>query len=348
MAGPELLEDEGSHLGRRRAWLLLGVVLVVVAALAALRLGRSGVETLPPPTSPPSVATLPPAQAWPAGLPAGTLVTSAGGRVSAIDTASGAVRRTGLDAERVDPSLTRLGADVLVWRAGSHTTQLLDRTARDVPVHGELRWATSFLPGPDGLVWAARTQGAGTTWRLTDPEGHVRRSVVVEGVAVGDGSGGLLEVRPHELRPVTPVAGNTWQPGDVVATGPGGYVVRDCSAPPCRVLLHDRRSGTDTTLRAAVGAGTSGGTLSPADRLLAVDETEAGTTTLRVSVVATGEVRTVVRAPVPPTDDAVWLDDRWLALVSADQLVLYDATDDRLVTTGVALHGLGALVWVPA
>jgi hypothetical protein len=110
-------------------------------------------------------------------------------------------------------------------------------------------------------------------------------------------------------------------------------------------VLHQRSTGKDTLLETAVGADTSGGTLSPANRLLAVTETVGGTSTLRVSVVATGEIRSIFPTPKQSTDDAIWLDDRWLALVSEDRLVLYDADDDRVVTPAVGLSGIGPLAW---
>jgi hypothetical protein len=98
----------------------------------------------------------------------------------------------------------------------------------------------------------------------------------------------------------------------------------------------------------AVGEDTGGGALSPTNRLLAVSESVGGTSTIRVSVVASGEVKDIFGSPKESTNDLVWLDDRWLALISADRLVLYDADEDRVVTPALPLTGLGPLAWAPA
>jgi hypothetical protein len=130
----------------------------------------------------------------------------------------------------------------------------------------------------------------------------------------------------------------------VIAVGPDGYVVRSCAQAECRFRLHHRSDDTDTDMETAVGEETSGGTVSPANRLLAVTEVVGGTSTLRVSVVATGQVK-VIFPTKQKTYDAVWLDDRWLALISHGQLVLYNAADDRVVTPALPLSGFGPLAW---
>jgi hypothetical protein len=353
MVDPELLHAEGTRFGRRRSWVVLGVVLVLVVGLVVLRLGRSGPTTLPGPSRSPVGASSAPS-AWPTGLPPGTLYAGAAGRVHAIDTRSGALRRTSVEADPVGTSMTRLADGVLVWRQGSRARQILQADGPGAyAVSGELRSATSFLPGPLGRVWARSGPGSDTsTWRLVDVHGRVTRSVDVDGRAAADGAGGLLATGRDGVRPVFPRVRRSPYPGQLVAAGPDGYVTRSCAEAECRFRLHQRSADqdttTDTTMDTAVGEETSGGTLSPFNRLLAVTETVGGTSTVRVSVVATGEVKLIFPAPQGSTADAVWLDDRWLAVISEDRLVLYDAADDRVVTPDLTLSGIGPLAWRPA
>lgn len=346
MADPEQLHAEGVRLGQRRSWLALGVALVVLAGLVAFRVGAPGQDPAPVPAPSPTQPS-PRSQAWPAGLPPGTLYVVAGGSLSTIDTADGAPTSTGVEATSGATMLTPLADGVLVWRPGTRAGRALLVDGLTVgPVLGRLRTATGFLPGPDGRVWASEGSRSGrATWRLVDAEGRASTSVVVDGSAAGDGAGGLLAVGRQGFRPVFPRPGRSVQPGEVIATGPDGYLVRSCAEAECRFVLHRRTDGAKTNLRTAVGEDTSGGSLSPANRLLAVVENVGGTTTLRVSVVATGEVKDIFAEPRPSADGAVWLDDRWLALVSEDRLVLYDAVDDRVVTPDVPLGDLGPLAW---
>lgn len=348
MADPEQLHDDGVRLGRRRSLLILGLVLVVVAGLVVLRLATSGAQTLPRPTEPPAAPSSPATQAWPDDLPPGTLFVGATGSVVMIDTAGGAMTRTGVPAGPAT-SMTRLDGGVLVWRGGNPVarTLLVDGQGA-VPARGALRTAAALLPGPHGQVWSTTGEGAvRSTWRLVDPEGRASRSVVVRGTAISDGAGGLLEVRGRRFRPAFPGAGSAWRTGDVIATGPDGFVVRACAAGECRFTLHRDGDDPGRTLDTAVGEDTSAGALSPSDRLLVVTETVGGTSTLRVSVVATGEVKDIFATPKGSTDDAVWLDDRWLAMVSEDHLVLYDAVDERVVTPTIPLSDVGPLAWRP-
>jgi hypothetical protein len=350
MEGPEHLHVDGPHLGRRRSWAVLAVVLLVVVGLAVLRFAGSTPDTSPPPTEPPTRFSSPSPQAWPVGLPPGTLFAGAAGRVDTIDTGSGALTRTSAASDPATTSLTRVAGGVLVWRAGSPGSQALSTDApRPSPGRGALASGTSFLPGPDDLVWARSGRGAGkSTWRLVDADGRTTRSVRADGSVVGDGSGGLLSVGKQGVRPLFPRPRQSWEAGQVVATGPDGYVVRSCVESVCSFRLHQHGGGADRTLDTAVGEETSGGTLSSGNRLLAVTETVGGTSTLRVSVVATGEVKEIFSEPGRSTDDAVWLGDRWLVLVSEDELVLYDADDERVVTPDLPLSSLGPLAWTPA
>jgi hypothetical protein len=133
-----------------------------------------------------------------------------------------------------------------------------------------------------------------------------------------------------------------------MATGPDGYVVRSCTRPDCAFRLHDRGDGADTDLDTAVGQETRNGAVSPSNGFLAVTETVGGTSTLRVSVLATGQITNIFAAPASGRNDAVWLDDTWLVLASEDHLVLYDVVDDLVVTPDLPLRGIGALAWAPA
>ncbi|MGI3784343.1 MAG: hypothetical protein ACRYG2_26585, partial [Janthinobacterium lividum] len=168
MVDPEHLHDDGARLGRRRSLVVLGVVLVVLVGLVVLRFDRSTPETLPGPSPSSEGVSTPSAQAWPDDLPRGTLVVAAAGSVSAIDTGSGALTRTSVQADPVATSMTRLAGGVLVWREGSRASRavLVDGLSLS-PVPGELRAASAFLPGPGGRVWATRGPRSGsTTWRL--------------------------------------------------------------------------------------------------------------------------------------------------------------------------------------
>ena len=52
--------------------------------------------------------------------------------------------------------------------------------------------------------------------------------------------------------------------------------------------------------------------------------------------------------PQTGSSAAVWLNQRWVALVSDDRLVLYDTVSDSVVTPAPNLTGLGPLAWQPA
>ena len=186
-------------------------------------------------------------------------------------------------------------------------------------------------------MWAGRRDRPGAlTWRLVDAAGRTSRSVEVDSSTEGDGNGGLLEVGEQGVRPLYPRSPRAWDAGEVVASGPDGYVVRSCADPDCRFTLHPHVGGPVSELQTAVGEDTDGGALSPANGLMAVRETVGGTTTVRVSVVATGEVKDIFPAPERATGGPVWLDDRWLALVSEGRLVLYDTADERIFRPAAA------------
>jgi len=345
---PEHLHTDGARLGRMPSWLVLGIVVVVVG-LVVLRLAGPRSDTSPPPAPTQAATSSETSHAWPAHLPSGTLFAASEGRVQTIDTGDGRLTDTRVQAEPGETSMTPLAGGVLVWQSGSRTgsTVLIDRTGR--PGRGELRSATAFLPGPDGSVWAAGAERPErTTWRRVDVDGRTSTSVSVDGLAESDGSGGLLSITDRGFRPAFPPSRRARQVGDVIATGPGGYVRRTCAETECRFTLHHHLDEPDTELSTAVGEDTTGGTLSPTNRLLAVTETVGGTSTLRVSVVSTGEIVHIFDEPKGSTNDAVWLDDRWLALISEDQLMLYDATDDRIVVPAVPLSSIGPLAWQPA
>lgn len=350
MTDPEVLHTDGARLGRRRGWLVLGTVLVVLVGLVVLRLGGSSPKTSPGPPQPPQVPGTTTRDAWPDDLPAGVLFLVADGRVTTTDTGTGTQTTTRVVADPVGTALTALGGGVLVWGQRGSTERVLPGGGRPAePARGELARGTVFLPGPDGRVWAGRRERPGAlTWRLVDAAGRASRRVEVELPAVSDGNGGLLQVDDRGVEPLYPRSRGSYDSGKLVATGPDGYVLRSCEDPDCRFTLHPRVGGAVSELQTAVGEDTDGGALSPANGLLAVRETVGGTTTVRVSVVATGEVKDIFPAPVRATGGPVWLDARWLALVSEDRLVLYDTADERVFTPDLPATNLGALAWQPA
>lgn len=330
------------------------LVLVVVVGLLVLRLDRSGSGSSPAPVPTPAPTTVasaaPESRDWPTDLPAGTLYVASEGRVQLLDGRTGRLTRTRVQAEPLLASMTPLGTGVLVWQEGTRARRaFLVGGNRLDPLPRDLATARTFLPADGEAVWAAGAEGRVTTrWRRVDVAGRTSTTVGVAGSAVADGSGGLLSVTRGGVRPAYPPSGQQRQAADVVATGPAGRVTRACGPTDCRFVLHHRSGEADTVLDTAVGADTSGGTLSPTNRLLAVTEDVGGTSTLRVSFVGTGQIAQIFDEPADSTTDAVWLDDRWLALVSEDQLVLYDATNDRVVTPVVPLSSVGPLAWRPA
>lgn len=350
---PDRLEAGGLRLGRGRTWLVAVLVLVVVAGLVVLRFDRSGSGTSPAPGPTPSAtSSAPPGEShdWPTGLPAGTLYVAAGDRINLLDARTGRLTRTRVEAAPRAASLTPSGSGVLVWQRGTSARRALLVDGYNLnPLPRRLATAKSFLPAPGGAVWAAGAEGRTTTrWQRVDADGRATTSVEVAGTALADGSGGLLSVSRGGVRPAYPPSDQQRQAVDVVATGPAGRVTRACGAGGCRFVLHHRSGEADTELVTAVGDDTLGGTLSPTNRLLAVTEEVGGTSTVRVSLVGTGQIAEIFDAPPGSSSDAVWLDDRWLALLSEDQLVLYDATDDRVVTPAIPLSSVGPLAWVPA
>ncbi|MGI3779319.1 MAG: hypothetical protein ACRYG2_00945 [Janthinobacterium lividum] len=347
---PEQLQADGARLGRGRSWLVLVLVLAVLVGLVGLRFDRSGSDTSPRPVPTPAATSSETSRAWPADLPAGTLFIGSEGWVHTVDTRDGTVTQTPVEADSHETSLTPRAGGVLVWSSTSHVRSLALSDATSRPVPAELRPATAFLPGPDGSVWAAdavRARSSRTSWRRVDVDGRASTRLSVEGSATSDGAGGLLSVTEGGFRSAFPPSRRPRQTGEVIATGPGGYVRRTCGEADCRFTLHRHEDEPDTELTTAVGEDTTGGTLSPTNRLLAITETVGGASTLRVSVVATGQLEEIFDEPRGSTNDAVWLDDRWLALISEDQLMLYDVTDDRVVVPAVPLRSLGPLAWQP-
>lgn len=160
MADPEVLHDDGTRLGRRRGWLVLGTVLVVLVGLVVLRLGGSSPETSPGPTQPQQVPRATTQDAWPGDLPAGVLFLVAAGRVGTIDTSTGALTLTDVAADPTRTALTGLGDGVLVWGQGGSVERVLPGDGRPPnPPGAELRRGPGSYPGPTGACGRVAATG---------------------------------------------------------------------------------------------------------------------------------------------------------------------------------------------
>ncbi|SEQ82549.1 WD40 repeat domain-containing protein [Microlunatus flavus] len=367
MTGPEHLEVGGAR--RRPSWWVLLVVVALFGGLLVVRL-HSAQDQAPdavrppgataPPTAPPTPATTP----WPAGrgLPSGTLYLVAGDEVYGIDVAGGLVQPLGLHP--VDPDqalLTAMAPGVLVSSAeGRPRTRiwfpggLLGQTA------GRVRSAESVLPASGGDVWTRTRQdwrpSVGATWVRAGDDGAPGPRLRVRGLAVPDGAGGLLDVDRSGVRVASPDADGEVVGTSLIGVGPDGLVVAACAAGSCTLELHDRASGRTTALGPSeapsvdwVSAALDPEALSPGSRFLAASGSDqAGAFEVRITgTTAPGVVRRTIPVGSRPADLA-WLSDRWLAVTSADGLLLYDADADAVVAPSLPLQRPTQLVFDPA
>lgn len=364
MAGPERLEVEGSR--RRPSWWVLLVVVALLVGLLAVRL-HSAPDEVPDAVRPSGPAARPPARPstpWPQGrgLPSGTLYVVAGTDVSGVDVASGLVQPLGLD--HVDPDqalLTAMAPGVLFSPAeGRPRSRIWFPGSGSVQAAGPVRSAASVLPAADGEVWTRTRQdwtpSDGATWVQAGDDGATGRRLRVRGLAVPDGAGGLLDVEASSVRVARPEADGEVVGTSVRGVGPDGLVVAACEAGACTLELHDRPSGRTTALGPAgapdpdwFSAALDPAALSPGNRFLAVPgpDQHGGFEVRLGPTAAPGTVRRTI--PVGSRSaDLTWLSDRWLAVTSADGLLLYDATDDVVVAPSLPLQRPTQLVFEPA
>ena len=358
MGAPEQLDIGAPPSPRRGRWLILGLVVLVVSGLGVVRATGLGMVhepgSVPTPTRAASDPSTP--QPWPvsAGLPAGTVVVLANEGVYTIDAASGLVTKNRARIDAGDSTLTPMSGGVLVW-GGSEKTQLLAYGSRDPRYLGRtVRAANTYLPAPDGRVWAARIDpripARRNTWSLVDDEGRTSSQVEVRGFAVGDGSGGLFGVDDETLRHVYPEPMARWRGVDLRATGPDGYELLRCASGACAVELHDRVTGATTTA-GPVAAGSDPGALSPGNQFVATlghGPAQDGEDE-ELQVVQAGSGALLCSFPAGRYGSAfVWLSDRWLVATSDLGLVLYDAVDDVLLHPVVPIDAVRQLVWQPS
>ena len=359
MDGPEQLEIGAPRAPRRRRrWLELGAALLVVAGLGVVRAaGLSAVhEPAPtPPTRAASDSSSP--QPWPvgAGLPAGTLFVLANEGVYTVDAGSGLVTKSHAEVDTGESMLTPMSGGVLLWSDSGHPqARLLAYGSRDPrEVDRAVGGANTFLPGPDGRVWAARVDQQNparqNAWRLMDDAGRVTARADVQGYALADGSGGIFGVDDPTVRHVYPEP-ERWRDVDVLATGPDGYKLLRCAGGRCAVELHDRNTGA-TTAAGPIDPPSDPGALSPGNRFVAsvshAPTQDNDNEELRVAQAGSGALLSSFPTGAYGTT-AVWLSDRWLLATSDLGLVLYDAVDDVLLRPVVPIDAVRQLVWQPA
>ena len=347
--------------------MLAAAVAVLLGVLLAVRVGDLPglpVSAPVPPTASPYATTPPgqpgasepdvPGRAWPADLRAGTgtLYLTSGRSVLAVDASTGLVTDTGIRTRSYDVRLAPLADGLLVWYPSGWSSRLL-RFGLDTGTAppGALSRANRFLPAADDGVWAAQVDPARpaerTVWRLVDADGTATTSVAVRGRAVADGAGGLLAVAGGTVRVVEPplpaAADRQADAGAVVATGPDGFLVQRCTGGSCTTVLREGPDRTRRVLDVPVAGSAVDGALSPGNRLVLLSQLVDDAPVVQVRPIdADRPLRTFPGAG----SGAVWLSDRWVALVGRDGLVLYDAVDDRVVPS--RLSGVGRLAWQPA
>ena len=345
------------------------MAVALVGGLLAVRL-HSARDQVPDTVRPPSTTAPTPARPSPAttpwprgrGLPSGTLYVVAGHDVWSIDVAGGLVQPLGLD--HVDPDqalLTAMAPGVLVSTAeGRPRTRIWFPGGLVEQPGGRVRSALSVLPASDGDVWTRTRQdwkpSEGATWVRAGDGGPTGPRLRVRGLAVPDGAGGLLDVDRSDVRAARAGADGEVVGTSLLAVGPDGLVVTSCEAGSCTRELHDRASGRTTALGSTgapstdwVSAALETGALSPGNRFLAAsDPDQDGGFEVRVG--PTTAPPSAGRAiPVGSRSaDLTWLSDRWLAVASADGLLLYDAEDDVVVAPSLPLRRPTQLVFEPS
>lgn len=326
--------------------------MLVLTGLGVLREVGLSPAPAPAPTRPPTTpAASSTPEAWPlgSGLPAGTLYVLATAGLYTVDVSSGLVTTTNVRTDASDTKLTPMADGVLVWTTtGSRAPRLLAYGSRDpLEPGGGLGGANSFLPGPDGRVWAAklnrREPSRHVTWRLVDDEGRVGGRAEIRGVAVSDGADGLFGDDDVTLAHVFPAPPQRWREADLMATGPDGFELVRCADDRCPAELHDRRTGA-VTPAAAASIFAEPGALSPGNRFLARVDQGPDDDEINVSEAASG----ALRRTFPSGGYAItftWLSERWLVATSERGLVLYDAVDDVLLHPALPVDAIFQLVW---
>ena len=365
MDGPERLEVGRAPLRRRTWWLVLAAALAMVVGLAVVRVTGETSTPAPGPTPSPGgagsarLAPGTPSAAWPARIAAGTLYVLAEDGVHSIDASSGFVGEVAADVDPEDAELTLMLAGVLLWSPGTGPKGLFYQPG-SVPERllGPGRTGHSFLPAADGDVWVAREDqrdpGRPTTWVRADDTQARGPRVRVDGLAVADGAGGLFDVGPSGVHHVHPGARRDLGPGSVLAVGPDGYVINGCAGGSCVPQLHDRTSGRVSAVDTAAPpnpqravASFDPGALSSGNRFLA--ETLSSDVGDQVRVSRVGATPQVLRTfPGGSTRTSyAWVSDDWLVSTSEEQLVLYDAATDTLLTPPLPFTGASELVFAP-
>ena len=352
MDGADHLNDDRPSGSRRRRVVVLLAVVVVVAGLGIARVaqldpGRSSEVNRSSSVAPPPPTLIRPAEV---AVPRGTLVVAAAGKINTVDLGSGAARSTAVPFDPERGSMAAVDDGAVVAPGGAAKARLLVAGGSAlVPTPRALTSNNRLVAGTDSSVWASRVDGpaARSTWRLADLEGHVEATVRATAPVISDGSGGLFEVGRRTFRQLYPAPSGPRLKGTVLGVGRDGYMVRPCADPDCAdpLDLYTRATNTYAKLPFTLPAAATGGVLSSNNRFVALTEQDGEEHRLEVRSMTDGSV--LRSFPQTTADEAVWLDQRWLALVSSDQLVLYDAVGNSSRTPRLDLDDIGALAWIP-
>jgi hypothetical protein len=364
----------------RNRWVLLGLVGAVVLMLIGFTVTNGRPEDLLVPPSTPSPTPSAPSTTGPTtpttspspppgprvvrngsgplapGVPRGSLYVRTDDSVYVVDPATGRVVRT--DGAAVDSTgpvaLVPTATGVVIRPIDTVFGLLVDDGRKPTPLRGALRQAEQVLPGPGGRIWASRSDRR-NSYTLVDAAGRAAGpTITTSGWFRSDGGTGLLledvsgvwQAYPGRMRRITI--------GAVVAVGPRHYQLTECDdAHRCSDYLLDRSTGKRRPLGPASEVGVQNGVISPGGTYSALVQASAdGTYYIRVGRLKDG---TIVRGFRGPGDGfngvdlaAVWLSDRWLAVLEGGRLSLYDPSRKLLVSPGFPLTGAIQLAWRPA
>jgi hypothetical protein len=188
-----------------------------------------------------------------------------------------------------------------------------------------LRSGGLILPGPrPGTVWAPTLSG----WalRLARLDGRTGATIRVPNGSwlTSDGSGYALASTTAGVWRVRPGGRTRISDGTLLASGPTGWLVRECEPARCTNVVIDRRRGTRRVLPGpALRASGAVGVVAPDGSAAAVFEGEAMSGTATVTMV---DLRTGARRRVPvtasiaqPEGTVVWSpDSRWVFVAGDD------------------------------